>query len=61
MEGGAQTELGCYLIAYRMYGSVLELARIIYLFIKKHPGRPNSAPSTGLGMGWSQAWGGERF
>lgn len=58
---GAQTELGCYLIAYGMHGSVPELARNIYLFMKKHLGRPNSAPSTGLGMGWSQAWGRERF
>jgi len=44
-----------------MYESVLELAEIIYLFMKKHPGRLHLAPLTGLGMGWSQAWDGERF
>lgn len=34
---------------------------LLWSFMKKHPGKPNSAASTGLGMGLSQAWDGERF
>lgn len=48
-------------IIYGMCRSVPEVTRITCLFMKQHPGRSNTGPSTALGMDWSQAWGRERF